>query len=1510
MNVPFVNHHVHSYFSVLDGMPSPEEIAKAVKDMGQTHFSLTDHGTMSGIAEAYRAAKKHDLTFSPGIEFYYTQNRNSRHPDRYGSRDYHLILLATSNKGYKNLLKMNTPAWTEGFYRHPRVDYDILSQNSEDIVATTACLGGIVNQFLMRNDMDGALEELGKMTDVFGKENTFIEIQRSGEKDKEIILPKQLELSKRSGVPLLATADSHYAHKCDHDYHDTLICTSIGDQKLSSERKSLTFKGGYHLHSGEEMSELFPEDEFPGAVKNTVELAERMEFSMKIDDDLEYVMPEVKVESGKTEAQTLREHVYAGASQPSRYGDEEGNIPEHVKERIDYELGVVENMGFPGYFLIVENIVKKFAENGIFVGPGRGCLTGDAKVVTGDGIKEISKVMPGDMVITKDGEWGEVAVRHQYETSPNEKMIKVNTDRGESLTLTEKHKVLISDESFYSIDKEENLFVKASNLDIGDLIVSVEEGKNIKYSMVTSIDYVNAPHMVYDLSIMDGHPSFLTTFGTVHNSAPGSVAVYSLGITNVDPFSHDLYFERFLNPDRISMPDIDIDVPQTRRKEALRLMEDEYGKGHVAHLSNYGRFGLKESVRRVAKVYGNPPSVAQKASNEISAECESQGIKLADLAANPTPKTLQDNLRGMEHLDDVIEHASKIEGRMFSNGIHACGIVITTGPTDDYFPIRTAKEAILPVCQFDGDDASALGGVKMDILGLINLDECEEAERNIRLDLGEEVVSNNVPLDDPEVYEVLSQGDGGGIFQLGCLDGDTVIDGSKDMTIEKLWLTRNAQHSTKEIRSVYIGEGTVDYNEILEVMHSGKKMLHTMKAVLPDGNELSINATPEHKFMTHTGWAELGTLNTGDKIVAINQSDVGKNFVPQAVRGSEDAMEMFEKMYPEYIRIKPKDKASIQVGNASFYPTHYREDEYDDGMSHIAMIISERNIDYAQYCKQQCAENLSIDGRELLVKTFSEVVEEYQRSNKSTGKILLPLGTELAEIVSIEEYGIKDTFDISMHPSAQSYIANEFVVHNSSGIRSLLRNMRPDRFSDIPAALALYRPGPMGMDTHNEFCKRKNDPNVNQEVLHEDMADILSKTHNLAVFQEDIMALARHFAGYTGAEADELRKAVGKKIPAKMEEQRKKFVPAVNERYPDNLGQKLWDIIAPFGQYAFCKAHSTAYGFVSLRTAWLKAHYRPQFSGAVIDHDIDKGAKEIVDTMSWVRDGGVIVKNPDINTSDERTVTSKDSIILPLRMVSGVGDNVARDIINERKNNGDFSSVVDFMSRCKVSKGTLEKLAKAGAFDSLGASRAAIVDKSEDILSVSKTQKSSLEIQGGLFADLIEVQDSSDLIDVNSSPSEMYDEGKRLIIDQDLYGKWERESMSIILGPHPYSTIRNMGTAAHILSEYPPIDKFHNNSDEATFSGVLTDVTNKIAKTSGKEFSVFNIETDIAIVPGVAFSKLPVDICEGATMVMQGKIENDGFGDKEEGSFNPKAVVFSMKPINIDSLKEDDSRKE
>ena len=1628
----FVNHHVHSHFSVLDGFPSPEQIVNRAVELGQKSISLTDHGTLSGIPQMYRAAKKAGIGFTHGCEMYFTQDRTLHHVDRHGQKHYHLILLAHNDVGYHNLVKLQTYAWDEGFYSKPRIDYEVLSQHSEGLTATTACLGGIVNQALLRGDFAAAKKELGKFVDIFGKENFYVEVQNHGLAEQNMILPDQVELAKYAGIELLATCDSHYAMPNQSGVHDTMLCCSAGGKK--HEEKRFKFDSDkFYIHGAEEMYELFPEDTFPRAVSNSLVIADKTDFTMKIDKDKEYIMPSVPTEKGMTESDTLREHVLAGARDISRYGDGHGNIPDDVAKRIDYELGVVDKMGFSGYFLIVENIVKLFAEQGIYTGPGRGCVTGDTKVFTGDGYIPIKDVKIGDKVINSKGDIVRVVNTMKYATYDGEQLVRLTADHGKSITLTDKHKVLVDDGHggrtwkkagliktsdvvisalckgykhaeltipgcepmiknsqlgfiigalensvrdgdtfrwFFTPDKSETaetlvaclrgtiddplditddgnghinsvsvtsitlqriddtidtalcgigpadyvrgfLYARMqynstdairTSFDAGSAssaestsvaaasagMQSTSCGDNVEVSwkkktssesrhMIVGVERVPAPEYVYDLTV-DGDPSYLTEFSTIHNSAPGSVMIYCLGITGMDPLAHDLHFERFLNPDRISMPDIDIDVPKSRRKEALEIIEKEYGVGHVAHLSNYQTLGMRSAMDRVGKAYGLYPAQASEFRTVISDYCEDMGISFTEFAQSPVPSSIADKLPETPYRDKIIQEAAQLEGKMYANGIHACGIVITAEPIDNIFPIRRAKGAILPVCQFDGEDTEALGGVKMDILGLINLDECIDTERNISLDLGEKVDSSALPFDDEAVYELLSQGRGGGVFQLGCLSGDTIVDG---ITIKEMFQKRNSYSRVDRLRSVFLGEGDVHANRCKKVVYSGKKRTFVLAA----GGK-TIRATANHKFFTQRGWMPLeAIIPEQDSIITVDDDVFSDEVLLAPVRGREDILNMYEKHHPQLRRIEPVYPVTIE--GTTFHPNFvWKKDP-----SIMVLVYPDHGFAAAETARIKSRGKLSI-------VSYSEVVEQYYQ-HVGGEDLLLPIGTQWENVTSIEPYGIEDTYDVMMGAPVHNFIANGFMVHNSSGIRSLSRLMKPTEFSDLSALIALYRPGPMKMGTHEKYSKSKNSGGE-EEVIHESLRDILAENHGLVVYQEDIMNIARKLAGYTGAEADDLRKAVAKKVPELMEKHRKKFIPIVNEKYGDNLGDTLWGIIEPFGEYAFNKSHSGAYAALTYRTAWLKAHYPAQFSASVLDQNIGDKTK-LVETAAWIREENVTINTPDINTSESRSITDADSLTLPLYIISGLGESSAEGIIDERNRGGRYTSVVDFVARNKIPKSLLSNLAKSGAFDSMGVNRAAVIEKLDEIMSLANAKKNRSEFSDGLFGDFLAQTDDTDDIDLTIEPVRVLDGEKVVTVGEDEYGKWERESLGILIGPHPYSTFAKLDAAERVMDLYPPIDNFERASDNARFSGVMYGIENRVSK-KGKEFCTFTLETDVISVPSVAFSHIDPSY-EGALVIAEGKIEDDSSFSGDEGDFTPKAVCYSLKTINMEKMK-------
>lgn len=1851
--VDFVNHHVHSHFSTLDGLSSPQEIVQRIVDLGQKSVSVTDHGSMSAIPSMYKAAKDAGIGFTPGCEMYFATDRTYKAPDKIGEKYYHLILLANSNEGYRNLLKMQTVAWEDGYYYKPRIDYDVLDKYHKGITVTTSCLGGIVNQYLLRGDVKSAEREVSTLIDIFGKDNVYVELQNHGIKDQLKILGDQRDLAQRFDLKMIATTDSHYCTEDESDIHDSLLCT--GTRAKKNDEKRFRFESDQNfLQSGKKMLELFPEEDFPGAISNTVELAEKTEFSMNMGDNKKYLMPAGHY-GEKSDVEVLRERVYAGAQDMKRYGDENGDIPEEVSKRIDYELSVIEKMQFSSYFLIMENIISLLARNGIHTGPGRGCVTAGTVVKTSAGEKSIEDMTIGDKVLTHTGEIKKVLNTMEYETGEGEELVRISATHSGStsyVTTTQKHLV-------YAVPSENALGLKSglyvpgkigyqtpqwipsSHIKVGDFIAEPVEflSCGYVYRKVSDIEKVSDVEKVYDITVEDDN-SYVTSIGAIHNSAPGSVVVYCLGIVDVDPLEHGLLFERFLNPDRISMPDIDVDIPKSKRQKALELVEEEYGKGHVAHLSNYSKMGMRDSLLRAAKVYGLSPSDANKFRDEIATWCEDYGESLVDFAKRgKAPKEIEKKIISTPHYNSIVKTAAKFIGRIMSYGVHASGILITDTPLDDNFPLRKSDKTQLPVCQFDGTDTESIGGVKFDLLGLINLDECEDTERNILLDLGEEVDSSDLAYDDEEVYNMLSHGNGGGVFQLGCVTGDTIVDGQR---IDMMYSLRNSDLSTKEARSLFFGKGNIGNHCVDKVVFSGVK--DTIKV---STSHHSITCTPEHHIWTKQGWVKAGDLTNDDYILTVKDDFT----YASGVRGLEDIIDLYLTLNPGWERYQGKNP--VKVDGLTYYP-HVINDKWD---RYVCFYPDEAYRTGVKAEEKAQARNDNGD-KIVTIMSYGQMVETYVHENKSHDHIISPVGTTWEKVESIEDNGKEKTYDLMMDYPVNNFIANGIVTHNSSGIQSLLRHMQPSEFKHIPAILALYRPGPMGMGTHDEYCERRLGQHESV-AMHHDMEEVLGENYNLIIYQEDIMHIARLMAGYTGGEADDLRKAMAKKDPQKMEKHKKKFIPEVNKRYGGKLGNELWDVIEPFGAYAFNRcahgrtkvvspehgsiriqdlyemdfhgmeilsmdfdgkikphrinkvvktgrkpvytiktekgrtimitkehrmlttggygsiedgsicigaelfsddnpdggrkyyisendrkrrkegaviagrtpksreaarqrmtdyqstltfedrskhqkrvsemnphradslikaqervrdlwenspewvekqmeainkahedlelrvkngevirrglghltvmsngevadsiteakvgehliqlgfedlgthkrildkdgnpttkfcdfyingmyievdglkrgrqyfidnkygndipfvyvtpydyvdvidsslmsphvengdriieiipprisksgkqytemtydiemmpdgpsnfianglvshnSHSVAYGMITYRTAWLKAHYPAQFSGAVIDQRMSN-PDDVFETVSWIKREGIGVYAPDVQRSEMRSVTTSDSIYLPLHIIKGMGAKKAEEIIDERNANGPFKTVVDFAARCKLSKSMIINMAKAGAFDSMGANRAAVISKAEEIIDASKSHKSVMDLKQGLFGSMISSSHKGHEVDVSEDPIIITVDGEDIEVDDTIRSQWERDIMGVLIGTHPFETLRDEPYFQNMFTIYPPIDEYTQSSRNAQFCGYIYNISNRVSG-KGNPYCSFMIETDRASVPALRF-KEPIDEShEGAFIKVEGSIENDANGEGED--FTPKAICNKIIKVDV-----------
>lgn len=603
---PFVHLHVHSEYSLLDGANRCSALAAATRDMGMNAVALTDHGVMFGCVEFYNKCNEAGVKPILGCEVYVDPNG---HTCREGKSQNHLILLAENEEGYYNLTKLVSIANTDGFYYKPRIDHDLLAKHSKGLIASSACLGGEIPQFIIKNDIEAAMARASLYKDIMGEGNFFLEVQPNGIPEQAIVNKTLVEMSKKLSIPLIATNDSHYMKRSDASWHDILLCVGTGS-KVTDEKRYRFQGDDYYFRSPEEMWSIFGA-ELPDSLINTQKIADRCDVKLKMGH---YYLPEFPLPPGET----LSTHLRRIAAEGLRRRLKTEEPPQDYLERLEYELGVIEQMDFPGYFCIVSDIIVAAKSRNIPIGPGRG-------------------------------------------------------------------------------------------------------------------------------------------------SAAGSLVAYSLGITDLDPIKYDLLFERFLNPERISMPDIDTDVSDKGREELIAYIVEKYGVDHVSQIITFGRMKSRGAIKDVGRALDIPIA-------EVNAIA-----KL--IPAMPTPD-IKDIKGALEHVPDMktayeskpeikklIDTAMQIEGLARHCSQHAAGVVITPKPTSDMVPVRKFGENQVAT-QYPMEPVEKLGLVKMDFLGLRTLSVLDGAVKNIEGNGKGRIDLNDVPMDDAKTFEMLQRGETLGVFQL------------------------------------------------------------------------------------------------------------------------------------------------------------------------------------------------------------------------------------------------------------------------------------------------------------------------------------------------------------------------------------------------------------------------------------------------------------------------------------------------------------------------------------------------------------------------------------------------------------------------------------------------------------------------------------------------------------------------------------------------------------------------
>ena len=1109
MTDSFAHLHVHTEYSLLDGAARIGDIVAAAVADGQPAIGITDHGNMYGVVDFYRACREQGIKPVLGTEAYMAHESRSERPTRRGRLDdsggeteggrklyYHLTLLAENATGYRNLIQVASRAFLEGYYYKPRVDWEVLADHNEGLIATTGCLGGQVLQALLRDDYEGARERAGRLQDIFGRDNLFVELQDHGIPEQQRTNPQLIRLAEELGAPLLATNDSHYTCEDDAVSHDALLCVQTGS--LVSDEQRFRFHGTQHyVKSAGEMRGLFRD--VPSACDNTLWIAERCDVEIEFGKPQ---LPDFPLPDGFKDDDAYLEHLaFEGARK--RWGD---TLPDSVVERLAYELKVIGDMGFSAYFLITWDLIRYARERSIRVGPGRG-------------------------------------------------------------------------------------------------------------------------------------------------SAAGCAVAYALEITDLDPIRYDLLFERFLNPSRSNMPDIDMDFDSRHRDELIRYAAERYGRDHVAQIITFSQIKARAAVRDAARVLGHPYGLGDRVAKAMPQLIMGRDTPLAACLVETEEHSdgfkMAADLRQMYETDndvrEVVDVARGLEGLRRQDSIHAAAVVITKEPLTEYLPIQRKPEsgqdpADAPVVtQFEMHAVEDLGLLKMDFLGLRNLDVITDTLALVEATRGEVIDIDNVQLDDAATFDLLARGDTIGVFQL-----------------------------------------------------------------------------------------------------------------------------------------------------------------------------------------------------------------------------------------------------------------------ESGPMRSLMRSLAPTGFQDVAALVALYRPGPMSTNMHNDYADRKNGRQP-VSYFHPDAEELLADTYGLMIYQESVMRVAQKFAGYSMADADNLRKACGKKDRDLMQKERKGFVSGCEATgYGGALGDDLFDDIEQFADYAFNKSHSYGYGYIAYQIAFLKANYPVEYMAALltsVKSNLDKAAVY----LNECRIMGIDVGVPDINTArsdfhalpgDQVGANGSGSghrIAFGLSAVRNVGEGLVDLLLAERDSGGPFADFYDFVERCDstvLNKRTVESLIKAGAFDAFGHPRQGLLLAHEQVIEHTLARRREHDM--GVMS-LFGEGDSEPLFDERTVISDVeFDKTVRLA--------FEKEMLGLYVSDHPLSgyevALRRRCDMA--IADLADVD----DGMQHTIGGVLTNLQKKWTR-KGDLMAVFDLEDLGGSVEVTVFPKTMAEhghkLEEDAIVLVRGRL------DDRRGAV-PKILCHEVEVVEMGDL--------
>jgi DNA polymerase-3 subunit alpha len=1495
---PFVHLHVHTEYSLLDGLSHIKKLVKRAQETGMDSLAITDHGTMFGVIDFYRASKAAGIKPIIGMEAYLApRGMEDRDPQK-DTKPYHMLLLAKNQTGYQNLLQLASAAQLKGYYYRPRIDHDFLAAHADGLIATSGCLAAEIPRMVERGQEADAFKQIGWYQDVFGKENFFLELQHHDIPILHTLNRWLIENRGYADLPVVATNDVHYILEEDYDAHDTLLCIQTGNLKTEGNRLRMS-DPSYHLRTPDEMWRLFAD--VPDALTNTRLIADMCDVNL---DSKGYHLPVFPVPDGYTADTYLRSLCERGLQW--RYGSR-ADTDEALKERLDYELGIIHNMGFDTYFLIV-----------------------------------------------------------------------------------------------------------------------------------------------WDLCEFARHADI---WWNVRGSGAGSVAAYTLGITSIDPLRNGLLFERFLNPGRVSMPDIDMDFPEDRRAEMIQYCAQKYGEDKVAAIITFGTMGSKAAIRDVGRALNMPIEEVNRIARLIPTAAKA--IKFDDALGDDPEKALPD-LKTVYEQDGaaraVIDVARQLEGVTRHASTHAAGIIVADRPLVDYIPLHRPTSGadenapVKQVTQFPMETCESIGLLKVDFLGLSTLTivrlACDliEEQHGIRYDL------SNIPYrpnpDNPEeermiadMFEMLSRGETIGVFQLEsqgmrrmltdmrpqkfenivaavalyrpgpmdyiptynrrlhgdeevtylhpklepilgetygiCVSGDSLVFDA--LTGQRFRVDELAEHVNR------IAVQGVDENyqpaigRVIHLIDNGEKPVY--RVTLRSG--ATIKTTADHRFLTESGWTPLNEIRVGDYVAApphliapdaptrmnrdrlrvlayliadgslasgcsvdfVSQDPVLLDEYVRCLDAFGDVTPVFTEQARSVQRVGVRHKTQYKAVNSLLAWMRELGFKESPGRGHPRGVRSQEksipdfvftldNDDIAFFLASLWDCDGHASPKIWHYKTIS------QRLAHDVQTLLLRLG--VASVIHVSAYessrGHRDAYQVTVYDTHRLHeLLSPYLLTHKKNVecaavsRPTLNRMRfiteVQQVTDLSSRqlMATY-----GIDrVHFYRNATENRPRIPahvvapvaealdlvetqraanvlwQEVVSiepegiEHVYDLtVEGIHNFVanniivhncVYQEQIMQIGAQLFGYSLGEADLMRKAVSKKKKEALLQHRETFV----KRGPDHgvdpdSANKIFDDIEFFARYGFNKSHAADYAVLTCQTAFLKCHYPHEYMTALMTVHRDDSAKVSLFAADCSR-MGIEVLPPNVNGSQlnfsiEAQGEGKRAIRFGLAAIKNVGVGPLEHIIAQREDGGPFRDLEDFCRRVDlrvVQKRALESLIRVGAMDQFG-TRPTLLAAMERMLKFSADFHKAQDVgQISLFGEATGVTFNVEESLFSNLP-EIEQADKREML------RWEKELVGLYVTDHPLRALEKQFANANIKSSADLIEEGEAANGKAVqVAGLITDIRNIVTK-KGDSMAILTLEDITGALSVVMFprtwEKYRNIVVEDAVLIVRGKADT-GRGD-------------------------------